>query len=625
MSIVVCVKIVPISIEEAIREDGTINRSCGKCCINPSDFYSLEAALKLKEITNEPVIVVSMSAMKNKEILYETIAIGADEAILLNDMRFSGSDTQATSYILSKAISKIENVRIIFCGKQSSDGNTEQVAPELAEKLGFCFATNIIGFKYNVNNTITYVRMLNDVIVEGTLGFPMLFSVNHLIGECRIATIKGIKRAAETNIVIWDMDNIGAEENKCGILGSPTSVAKNYLIKRNAKEVIEIQPNTSIIANYILSQLENEQPPFYELKKTIKYRKNLHIKEVDIESLKVCRLNYNICIFAELLQGQIEDTVFQLIGKVKEQIKINNAKVLIVALSSVAPSNMYEAFEYGADQIYLFKEEIQAIGNEEYYGDILAQFIIKASPSIFLFSATEFGRALAAWLASRTNTGLTADCTDLRFDENTGILTQIRPVFGGDKMAEIICEVARPQMVTIRPNVFLLPPKQEGVLGEVTVVKGYRNNYIKRNLTIIDSKLSELDRASVVFIGGRGVGNKENFHKLQCLARHFGGGVGATRVVVDMGWADAQMQVGLTGCYIRAQLCILFGVSGAPEHIAGIKNVKKIIAVNNDENAEIFKYADVKIIADVDELLCEIESKIFLEGKSDVRHCTNGI
>jgi len=154
MSIVVCVKIVPISIEEVIREDGTINRSCGKCCINPSDFYSLEAALKLKEITNEPVIVVSMSSMKNKEILYETIAIGADEAILLNDMRFSGSDTQATSYILSKAISKIENVRIIFCGKQSSDGNTEQVAPELAEKLGFCFATNIIGFKYNVNNTI---------------------------------------------------------------------------------------------------------------------------------------------------------------------------------------------------------------------------------------------------------------------------------------------------------------------------------------------------------------------------------------------------------------------------------------------------------------------------------------
>lgn len=265
----------------------------------------------------------------------------------------------------------------------------------------------------------------------------------------------------------------------------------------------------------------------------------------------------------------------------------------------------------GCDQLML----ITGAGdyyNAEIYTTLLAEAIQTYNPEALLFPATADGRDFAPRVACRLKTGLTADCTGLDLNAD-GLLMQIRPTYGGSIMATILTPDHRPQMASIRPNVMRIRPVDSvRPLAEFRFeTKGVKP--ISRATRISSeaclSAFGNLEEASVIIAGGYGLGSKENFEKIYRLCSKLNASAAATRKAVDEGWAPAEIQIGQTGKTVAPDIYIALGISGALQHSLGMKNAKKIIAVNNDPAAQIFSMSDVSILGDVnsviDQLLAE--------------------
>lgn len=236
----------------------------------------------------------------------------------------------------------------------------------------------------------------------------------------------------------------------------------------------------------------------------------------------------------------------------------------------------------------------------KFFADLIVQLIKENSPEIVLFSASRLGRELAPRVSSTLETGLTADCTSLRIENNK--LVSVRPTFGGRLMAEILCK-RLPQMATLRPGALKIT-EIEGVVEEIYLNSPDLQPELKIiKLTKNEHPASNLSEAKIVFTGGKGLKTKENFDKLCELAAKLNVAVGATRGAVEAGLAPKYMQVGQTGISIAPEIYVTFGVSGAIHHMIGVENAREIIAVNNDPSAPIFSTCDYKICADAIEML----------------------
>lgn len=230
MKIVVCVKQVPDTTEVKINpETNTLVREGVTSIINPFDMYAVEEALRIKEKMGGTVTVLSMGPPQAAESLKELIAMGADDAVLLSDRAFAGSDTLATSYALSKGIEKIGAVDLVLCGKQAIDGDTAQVGPEIAEKLGIPHVTYVKKVNEITEKEITVERMNEDGFERVQLPLPALLTVVKEINEPRLPSLKGKMRAKNIQIPIWNAEMIGADAAKTGLNGSPTWVKRIFI------------------------------------------------------------------------------------------------------------------------------------------------------------------------------------------------------------------------------------------------------------------------------------------------------------------------------------------------------------------------------------------------------------
>jgi electron transfer flavoprotein alpha subunit len=238
------------------------------------------------------------------------------------------------------------------------------------------------------------------------------------------------------------------------------------------------------------------------------------------------------------------------------------------------------------------------------YTDALSQLIAKYKPEVILTGATAIGRAFFAKAAVRSRTGLTADCTALAINKETRLLHQTRPAFGGNIMATIMTPNHRPQMATVRPKVFKMAPpdpKRTGAtLAEALKLVTAQTRIVK---TIRNASSVNIAEAEVIVSGGRGLKKAENLAMLQKLAGLLGGVVGASRACVDAGWISASHQVGQTGKTVCPKIYFAFGISGAIQHLEGMRASDTIIAVNSDANAPIFGVADLGIVGDLFEIL----------------------
>lgn len=327
--------------------------------------------------------------------------------------------------------------------------------------------------------------------------------------------------------------------------------------------------------------------------------------------------NKGILLYAEVTRDKFIHTVFfELANKALElSKKLGNCEISALLITEPNQLENYKDgfINSGIDKVYVFEDEKFKNYNTEIFSKIAIDLVKEISPEIMLIGATNQGRDLAPRISSALHTGLTADCTDLDINEKSQ-LAATRPTFGGQLMATILCK-RMPQMATVRPKVFK-PMDENAVRNTEFIYKTADIKEIENTLEIIDfvktldNELNELDSAEIIVSGGRGIGTAEGFEMLKELAELLGGTVGASRVAVDMGIADKSIQIGQTGKTVRPKIYIACGISGAIQHIVGMQDSDKIIAINTDENAPIFNVADLGIVGDVNKVIPELIAKL---------------
>lgn len=292
----------------------------------------------------------------------------------------------------------------------------------------------------------------------------------------------------------------------------------------------------------------------------------------------------------------------RLAGELDAQESVVEAVLLGHALGAIAQ----QALRYGAQRVHLIDDPVLATYRNLPYAAGISRLVEDYRPEVFLIGATSLGRDLASAIATRVETGLTADCTELAIDPKLGILAATRPTFGGNLMATILCRKHRPQMATVRPRVLPMPEPLAEVAGEIRRASlGMVEEEIPvRRLRLLPAtERLDLEYAEVIVAGGRGLGGPDGLPLLERLAAVLGGVVAVSRPLVDAGWISADHQVGQTGKTVRPKLYVAAGISGALQHRVGMSGAGFVLAINSDPEAPIFQIADLGIVGDLYEVI----------------------
>jgi electron transfer flavoprotein alpha subunit len=275
--------------------------------------------------------------------------------------------------------------------------------------------------------------------------------------------------------------------------------------------------------------------------------------------------------------------------------------LVAVALGGARMEGLDRLCHQGADRVICCRHDLLGGYSTDGFTTALAAVVAKEKPSVLLFGATPNGRDLAPRVAARLRFGLTADCTGLDIDDQ-GQLIQTRPAFGGNIMASIVSPYTRPQAATVRPNVFVAstPDPLRPVAIEdfpVTLSKASIRTKVVETIATA-SEGGKIEEARVIVSAGRGCGEPSHLDLVRSLAHRLGGTMAGSRAIVELGWVPHTIQVGQSGTTVGPDLYIAVGISGAVQHIVGMSSSKKIIAINKDPDAPIFKIADLGVVGD---------------------------
>ncbi|MDI6839539.1 MAG: electron transfer flavoprotein subunit alpha [bacterium] len=355
------------------------------------------------------------------------------------------------------------------------------------------------------------------------------------------------------------------------------------------------------------------------------------IKMEKVDKKKEREQDYQgVWIFAEQTNGKVHRVVFELLSKGREladklgEVRSREVRPRVELSCVLLGHNVNSDFigteliSRGADKVYVVENEKLDSFNVESYTRAITRLVLKYKPEIFLAGATSIGRTLFPSVSARLKTGLTADCTELDIDKKTGLLTQTRPAFGGNIMATILCRTSRPQMATVRYKVMKEADRKAGRNGKIVEEILPNTEFVSRTrvLKFIEdvTQYVNLQEADIIVSGGRGLKAPENFKLIEDLAAVLGAAVGSSRLPVDAGWISYSHQIGQTGKTVRPKIYIACGISGAIQHLAGMISSERIIAINKDPSAPIFKVADLGIVGDLFEIVPKLTRRLKEDG-----------
>jgi len=325
----------------------------------------------------------------------------------------------------------------------------------------------------------------------------------------------------------------------------------------------------------------------------------------------------SIWVFGDYRNYFQNRVTLQLLARAVDMAPSIDAEVCAVVFGHEVDEWIGEYIAHGARKVYVIEDPALKQYSVEIYTALMERLALEYRPDIILVGATSFGREFAPRVAKRLGTGLTADCVGLDINES-GLLVQTAPSFGGNLLAKIVTPTSRPQMATVRPGTFQEIPHNYEATGEVIrlpLPAGLPEDRVRLiHSERVEQRDQKLEDAAVVVCGGRGMGSKQKFKKLHELARLLDGEVGATRPVVYSDWIGTDALVGQAGRHIRPQVLFSFGISGAIQHTAAVNDSNFIIAVNKNLNATMMKMSDVAIVADANQfclaLIKELKKRI---------------
>lgn len=532
--------------------------------MNSFDRKAVEEAVRMKEKLGWETAVATMGPPQAKAILNDSLRMGIDEAYLITDRNFAGSDTLATAKILSALVKKIKP-DLVLAGKYSLDGETAQVPPEIAVFSGYAFKSSISRIEPGEKEGTLKVEHENERGSEiYTIPLPCVLSVSEKINRARAVSPDVPDRTElikELNAVDLGIGFKGSEY-------SPTVVAGTSSIESTRK--VQMLPFDATVYGKVYDIIKHHRITGQNAEKL---------------ALKVPSGSWPVILGVALDDPSLGEEVSTKVSQLA-----NEHNLMAVVFGNIDPSKA----ELVGHEYYFYNT-----GSVEAFTDALTDFIREKSPRYVVFPSTVKGREAAGTIAARLEVGLTADCVDLEIRDSR--LIQYKPAFGGGIIAEIYSRTD-PQMTTVRPGMFTsaLPEKQP-TLFDLEYKPG--TIYEKQSEAPVPSEYAPLGSRDVVVGFGRGVKKREQVGDLLKLANLLDASLGATRPLVDMNFIPRQQQIGLTGMSISPGVYLALGISGQANHVVGIRYVGKIISVNSDQNAEIFKFSDYGIVADMHEFV----------------------
>ncbi|MDR1592117.1 MAG: FAD-binding protein [Prevotellaceae bacterium] len=635
LTIISLIKQVPLPAEMRMGEDGLMDRTKAKSIINIDCQFGLEAGLQLKkQYPDARMIVCSMGPGSFEASLKTAISMGYDEAYLLSDRKLGGSDTYATGLAISTMLEYLgfskdrKEPFIIFAGRQTSDGDTAHVPSQVAENMGIPQATFVERVEANDGNTVTARRIIEGGYQILKLPMPCLISLTPTGVKPRKPSLIGAIKARYTTINVLSVDDIKMtpeQQALIGINGSPTIVAAVANIESDRPPVaLATGQGDEQLVNSFIQEWEKGGNALVKKEKAEKETKELP----DFPIVDLREQNKGILTWAEITNGKIARPSLELLTPARhlaDQLG-NDTKISTVIIGKNVKELVNTLFEYGSDEVILVENDKL----EEYlvlpFSDIITQIIRERKPEVALFAATTAGRELAPRIGMRTGSGVTADCTGLEMGhyidrKNKRIIRPVlhsrRPTYGESKLATILGFVY-PQISTARAGTFPVPAQQRGRTGTISKFAPKLNNedFVTQ---IIDTKrgeggLQSLFDADIIVSGGRGAVG-DGLKLVQQLAealkdKNIKAEWACSRVVVDNGFAEYARQIGQTGKTVRPKVYVAIGISGAIQHIAGIKESGKIVAINNNPKAPIFHHADFGIAGNYEDIVPELIEKV---------------
>ena len=572
-----------------------------------------------------------MGPLSFKDSLQKSIAMGYDEAYLLSDKQLVGSDTYATGLALSLMLKHLgfdkdcKEPFVIVAGRQTSDGDTAHVPSQVAENLGIPQATFVETVESDGDNIVA------KRIIEGgyrimRLPVPCVLSLTATGVPPRRPSLYGAVKARNTEVAVFNVDDLGIPHDKIGLTGSPTIVVKvtNIVSDRAPVKMSKGHDEKSLVASMIDNITAGKNEVEKKEKKTARKKKRPDYPEVDFRNgFK------GILTWAEIVRGEIIRPALEILTPACELATAlsNDTKVTTLLVGNEVDALAKILIEHGSDKVIIVNDKRL----EEYlvlpFSTIFADVIADIKPEITLFPATTAGRELAPRISAKTHSGVTADCTALEIGEYVDrrnkrilkpVLESYRPTYGESKLATILGFVC-PQISTARAGTFKVPKRQEGREGIIT----HRRVELKREDLVVEiletvrgeAGLQNLFAADIIVAGGRPAAENDNLLFIKELARALRGqGVNAewavSRPAVDGGYAEYARQIGQTGKTVRPKVYISVAISGAVQHVAGMKESDLIVAIDHNPKASIFSHADFGIVGEYEDILPELIEKV---------------
>ena len=551
MKIAVCIKQVPaVSMLKFDNETRRLVRDGVPNEVNPYDVLGLSLAARLKAEGDAEVVAITMGPPQARDALIQAMAMGADRAVHLNDRAFAGSDTLATSHALALALGR-ENPDLIICGRNSTDAETGQVGPEVAEMLGIPQITAVSKLDLDPSRgSITATRLTDEGHQDLSCDLPVLVTVTDGVAEETYPRREQMEAAGSKPVEELTAADLTDDTSQLGLDGSPTWVNEIFSIEssRLGKMVRDVPAEEAVSE---LMDFLHERGVFDD-----------EASARQAGDPRGPRLERGpqgaIWVLAETLGGAIRHVTLELLGRGRDIAAETGTTVEAVLIGDEDDSHVRLLTAYGADTVHVNGDPALAEYDTESYTSVLTRVIERHSPFAVLIPSTANGRDLAARVAGRLGLGLTGDCVGLDIDDE-GRLAQLKPAFGGSIVAPIVSRTL-PNMATVRPGILTARAPDHSV---ESVVKRFETSEVKASRirvlrTVIDDSAegAELEHALRIVSLGKGIGGPENLPPIRDLAEALGASLGTTRDVADLGWMPRQYQIGLSGKSVAPDLYV---------------------------------------------------------------------
>lgn len=603
MKIVVLVKQVPVvSAMKLDPETKTLKREGVPSEVSAFEIRALLKAIELRNAQGGEVVALTMGPPQARAALEHCLALGADRGLHLVDRAFAGADTLATARALALALKK-EGYDLILCGRHSTDAETGQVGPEVAELLDLPQVTAVSKLAVK-GQTLTIERETDSGFETVECALPALLSATEDLAPEKFPSKADKEKAKEKPIQELTATDLSADLTQFGAAGSPTWV--------ESVQAVEVAREKKI--------LEGDLPSQVDTLVQMLLARGLFGKWKDDESAGGSGLSARkgtggkaVWVIAETLGDALRPVTLELLGKAGELAAKYSGEVGVVLTGWGVDQHVATLAIHGADVVYLAQDRRLEQYSTDIYTALLTKAIQAQKPGVVLFGSTAIGRDLAPRVAARLSLGLTGDCVDLDVNDK-GQLLQYKPAFGGNIVAPVLSHTS-PEMATVRPG--MLKKAQPHPARQARIEMVWPDDAVTSRVKLVAQagadagNAAALDSAEISIGVGKGLGGAANFPVIEQLADALGGApLAATRDIVDLGWLPRQHQVGLTGRAIAPKLYFAIGIRGAFEHTVGVRRAGIVVAINKNQKALIFQNADIGIVGDYAEVVPLLTAKL---------------